>query len=348
MILINPFYSLLFLIPMLGIIFYIIIQRRANRDLETFAAKELLAKVVDFTGQKLRIRQRILRIAGLIFLILAICGPGWGYNWQEVKSRGLEIIFALDTSKSMLAADIKPTRLERAKLALKDFLNKIEGNKVGLVAFSGSSFLQCPLTLDYSAFGESLDALSVYTIPRGGTAIGSAIATARKAFQAAGSGTKILILITDGENHEGDPVAGAKAAAQEGITIYTIGIGSPEGELVVIQDQNGNTSYLKDSQGNVVKTTLNEAILKEIAQNGNGSYLRANGLTLGLDVLYNVQLAKFNKSEISSKWQKKYINRYQLPLLVAVLVLLSEFGMGLLTAFKTKTTTPKSDQKLGA
>lgn len=165
MILINPLYSLLFLIPFLGILFYIIIQRRTNRDLETFAAKPLLSKVIDFAGQKLRFRQRILRIAGFIFLILALCGPGWGYHWQEVKSRGLEIVFALDTSKSMLASDIKPSRLERAKLALKDFLNRIEGNKVGLVAFSGASFLQCPLTLDYSAFGESLDALDVYTIP---------------------------------------------------------------------------------------------------------------------------------------------------------------------------------------
>ena len=154
-----------------------------------------------------------------------------------------------------------------------------------------------------------------------------------------------MILITDGENHEGDPVAEAKKASQEGITIYTIGIGSPEGELVIVQDQNGNSSYLKDSNGNVVKSTLNETILKDIAGAGSGSYIRGNGLTLGLDALYNVQLAKFNKSEISSKWQKQYIDRFQWPLVIAIILLLSEFGLGLLTMLNMKPKS-KSDQKV--
>jgi Ca-activated chloride channel family protein len=340
MILINPWYSLLFPIPVLLIIFFIFAQRRAKRDLAIFAGEQLLPKVADFSGRKLRSLQKIFRIIACFFLILALTGPGWGYRWQEVKTKGLEIVFALDTSKSMLATDIKPNRLERAKLALKDFLTRIVGNKVGLVAFSGSSFVQCPLTVDYNAFSESLDALNVYTIPRGGTDIGSAIATTRKAFEASGSGSKILVLITDGENHEGNPVAAAKEAAKEGITVYTVGIGSPEGELVVVQDKNGNGSYLKDKNGNVVKSTLNEAVLREVAQAGSGAYVRGGGPSLGLDTLYNTQFSKFAKTEIRSKWQKRHLDRFQIPLFIAIILLLAEFGWSLTTSFNIRKKDP--------
>jgi Ca-activated chloride channel family protein len=326
----SPFYSLLILIPIFLIGFYLWAKARANRDLEAFVSPSLFAKIVDLPARKLWNQKWILRVAGLILLIFALCGPQWGYQWQEVRSQGLEIIFALDTSKSMLATDIKPSRLERAKLAVIDFLNKkIPGNKAGLIAFAGASFLQCPLTLDYNAFGIALDSLTVNSIPRGGTAIGDAIATAREAFKSAASGSKILILISDGENHEGDPVGEAKQAAEAGITIYTIGIGSPEGELIVTQDENGNSTYLKDENGNVIKSTLNEAILREIAQAAKGAYLRGTGLSLGLEELYQTRLSKLNKTEVSSKWQKRYIDRYQIPLFVALLILLAELGLGL-------------------
>lgn len=343
MILINPWYSLLFPIPVLLIIFYILANRRAKRDLALFADEQLLPKVADFSGWKLGNRQKIMRIAGCFLLILALTGPGWGYRWQEVKTKGLEIIFALDTSKSMLADDIKPNRLDRAKLALKDFLTRITGNKVGLVAFAGSSFVQCPLTVDYNAFSEALDALNVYTIPRGGTDIGSAIANARKAFEASGAGSKILVIITDGENHEGDPVAAAKTIAREGITVYTVGIGSPEGELLVVKDENGNTSYLKDKNGNVVKSVLNEAVLKSIAEAGNGAYVRGGGPSLGLDTLYNTRFSKLSKSEISSKWQKRQLDRFQIPLFAAIILLLTEFGWSLTSGLKIR----KKEQETG-
>lgn len=342
MILINPWYSLLFPVPVLLIIFYIMAQRRAKRDLALFAEEQLLSKTADLTGQKLRFRQKILRVTACFFLILALTGPGWGYRWQEVKTKGLEIIFALDTSKSMLADDVKPNRLERAKLALKDFLTRIAGNKVGLVAFSGSSFLQCPLTVDYNAFGEALDALNVNTIPWGGTAIGSAISTTQKAFESAGSGSKILVIITDGENHEGDPAAVAKAATREGITVYTVGIGSPEGELVVVPDENGNGNYLKDKNGNVVKSTLNEVVLREIAEAGNGAYVRGGGPSLGLDILYNTQFSKFTKSEIRSKWQKRHLDRFQIPLLIAIILFLAEFGLSLTAGLNIRKKAQRS------
>lgn len=330
----NPLYSLLVLIPIFLVGFYLWAKARANRDLEVFVSPALFGKIVDLPARKLWNQKWILRVIGLILLIFALCGPQWGYQWQEVRSQGLEIMFALDTSKSMLATDIKPSRLERAKLAIGDFLNnKLPGNKAGLIAFAGASFLQCPLTLDYSAFGIALDGLTVDTIPRGGTAIGAAIATAREAFKSAASGSKILILISDGENHEGDPVNEAKQAAAAGITIYTIGIGSPEGELIVTKDENGNSNYLKDENGNVVKSTLNEAVLREIADTTKGAYLRGTGLSLGLDELYQSRLSKLTKTEVSSKWQKRFIDRYQIPLFVALLILIVEFGLGL--KFKT-------------
>ncbi len=321
----NQSYLILLGLPLLLIPFYLWAQGRSGRDLENLVSKGLIPKVVDLTGKKNQKRQSLLRLIGLVFLIIALSGPRWGYRWQEVKHRGLEIIFALDTSRSMLAIDVKPNRLERAKLAVKDLLRVMQDDKVGLVAFSGTSFLQCPLTVDYNAFSSTLDALNTGTIPRGGTAIGEAIVTARNAFKSGSAGKKVLIVITDGENHEGDPVSQAKAAAKEGIAVYTIGIGSPEGELIIVQDQYGNSSYLKDNAGNVVKSILNEVMLREIAQAGQGTYVRASGFSLGLEELYHTKLAGLTKSEIKSRWQKDYVERYQIPLLLAIGLLVGQF-----------------------
>lgn len=323
-----PSYLFLLLLPSLLTWFYIWAERRWERDLELLISKDLLSKIIDFSGRKTQKFRLISKLAGLVLLILALSGPRWGYRWQEVKHQGLEIIFAIDTSKSMLATDIKPNRLEKAKLAVKDLLQVMQNDKVGLVAFSGTSFLQCPLTMDVNAFGSTLDALNTGIIPRGGTAIGEAILTARNAFKSGSAGKKVLIIITDGENHEGDPVSQAKAAVKEGIAVYTIGIGSPEGELIIVRDEYGNSSYLKDNAGNVVKTYLNETVLKEIAQAGKGTYVRAGGFSLGLEELYRTRLSGLEKSEINSRWRKDYVERYQIPLLLAILLLTIEFCLG--------------------
>ncbi|MGE5581405.1 MAG: vWA domain-containing protein [Bacillota bacterium] len=322
-----PCYLFLLVIPVLLAIHFVWANRRRTRDLCRLAAADLLPKIVPPVANRLRTRGAVWRIFAILFLALAITGPQWGYRWREVKSRGLEIIFALDASKSMLASDIKPTRFDRGKLALKDFLAKINGNRVGLIAFAGAGFLQCPLTTDYTAFGMALDGLTVHSIPRGGTLIGTAIANARRAFKSA-TGNKILILITDGENHEGQPVVEAEKAAQEGIHIYTVGIGSPEGALIKLPDQNGNLVPIKDDSGNPVKTALNEEILKAIARAGNGAYIRADDFSLGLEKLYHNQLLKYYQTELSSKKQKQYIDRYQIPLFLAFLFLLAELSAG--------------------
>ncbi len=324
----QPEYTVFLLLPLLLLIFLRAAARKNRRVLELLAAKGTWPTIMDFSGQRLWRKQSVLLVAAVACLTFSLPGPQWGYEWQEVKSVGREIIFALDTSKSMLAMDVKPTRLDRAKLAVKDLVTLVRGDKVGLVAFAGSSFLQCPLTLDYSAFMTALDALDVYSIPRGGTALGEAIVTAQKAFATGAGGEKILILITDGENHEGDPVAAAQKAREEGITIYTVGIGSPEGELILVEDEAGNPSYLRDAQGQVVKTVLNERILQEIATAGNGLYLRGQGPSLGLDALYREELARFEGTELSSSLQRRYINRYQIPLFLALILLTAEAILG--------------------
>jgi Ca-activated chloride channel family protein len=323
----NPYFIPLLLLPALLILFYIRAYFRTAHDLKIFASEKSLAKIIDPACSKLRYQRWILRLVGLIFVILALSGPQWGYQWKQTKTQGLEILFALDASKSMLASDIQPSRFERAKLAIKDFLNKIPGNRVGLIAFAGTSFLQCPLTMDYSAFNITLDALTIQSIPRGGTAIGTALTTAHQAFKSA-TGSKILILITDGENHEGDPVQDSRNAAKEAISIYTIGIGSPEGVFIEIKDPNGNSTFLKDSTGKPVKTSLNEQVLKDIASAGKGAYIKADGISLGLEELYHTKLLKYYQTELTAKKQKQYIDRYQIPLVLALICLLGEIYLG--------------------
>ncbi len=323
----NLIFLPLLLVPVLLILFFTRAYLQNSRDLQSFAAPASLAKIVDPALVKLRYQKWIFRLCGLFLLTLAMSGPQWGYQWQQSKSKGLEIMLALDTSKSMLACDVEPNRLERAKLAVKDFLGKIPGNRIGLIAFAGDSFLQCPLTMDYNAFNLTLNSLNTQSIPRGGTAIHTAISNARKAFKSA-MGTKILILITDGEDHDGDPVGEAQNAAKEGIAIYTIGIGSSKGVPIQIKDQNGQTSYVKDNTGKQVITALNEKLLQNIASAGKGSYIKADGMSLGLEQLYRQQLLKYYRTALTGQKQKQYIERYQIPLILAFLCFLFELGLG--------------------
>jgi Ca-activated chloride channel family protein len=323
----NPYFLPLLIIPILLVLFFIRAFWKSTRDLKNFAAPESLPKIINPALTKLRYQKWIFRLCGLFFLILAMSGPEWGYQWQQSNSKGLEIIMALDTSKSMLAADIEPNRFERAKLALKDFIGRIPGNRIGLIAFAGDSFLQCPLTMDYGAFNLTLDSLNIQSIPRGGTAIHTAIANARKAFKSS-MGTKILILITDGEDHDGDPVREAQNAAKDEIVIYTIGIGSAKGVPIQIKDANGQMTYMKDSSGKQVISSLNEKLLQNIAVTGKGSYIKADGMSLGLEQLYRQQLLKYYRTALTGQKQKQYIERYQIPLVLAFICFLFELALG--------------------
>ena len=303
---------------------YLWSSRKRKAAMERFAQKGLIADLtssLDKRKQRLKIILIILAVSLIVFSFLR---PQWGFHWQEVKRKGLDIIIAVDTSKSMLAEDVKPNRLERAKLALKDFARHLKGDRVGLIAFAGEAFLQCPLTVDYGGFLLSVDSLNVNIIPRGGTSISKAIKEAMRSYEGGLKKYKVLILITDGEDHEGNPEKAAEEAKKEGVKIFCIGIGTPQGELITLTDEKGNKTFLKDRQGNVVKSRLDETTLQKIALATGGSYVRSGATQFGLDLIYEEKLSKMEKRELESKLAKQFEERFQIPLALAFLLLLGE------------------------
>jgi Ca-activated chloride channel family protein len=296
---------------------------RQRAALEQFVAPQLRTELTrSLSGIRTRVK-RALFAASIALLFVALAGPQAGYRWEQVKRRGNDIIFAVDTSRSMTTPDVKPNRLARAKLAIDDFVNRLNGDAVGLIAFAGSAFLQTPITLDYGAFHESLAALDTHIIPRGGTNIASAIREAQAALQHRPGSDKILILVTDGEDLEGDSLAAANAAAaQDGLKIFTVGVGSANGDLIPLPaDQGGG--FLKDSEGHLVKSHLDESALKALAAATGGSYAPLGAENQGLDTLYQEALAPLAKHDLDSRAQKVYTQRFQWPLGAAFILLLA-------------------------
>ena len=215
---------------------------RQRTELAKFASASLIAQLTASVSPARRQFKRGLVVAGVACVALALARPLVGFRWEEAKRNGLDVMFAVDTSKSMLAQDVKPDRLTRAKMAVEDLLGKMDGDRVGLVAFAGNSFLQCPLTLDYDAFRQSLDALDTKIIPRGGTDLAAAIHETEAALEGNGNNERILVLLTDGEDLEGNALAAARAAAKNGLKIFTVGVGSASGELIPAADEAGRNA----------------------------------------------------------------------------------------------------------
>lgn len=302
--------------------------KKRKKAMEAFAGRELLDAITPSLDKKSRTIKALFIFVSLFLIIIALIRPQWGFEWKEVRRSGLDILIALDTSKSMLAEDVKPNRLERSKLAVKDLIKNLKGDRVGLIAFAGSAFLQCPLTVDYGGFLLSLDSLDVNTIPKGSTSIAGALRVALESYGGGVKKHKILVIITDGEDHEADPLPLTEKAKEMGIKIYTIGIGTREGELIPIKDPSGGTSFLKDRSGNVVKTRLDEKTLKDIALTTGGSYVKAAGTGFGLDLIYKEKLSRLEKGEIENKRIKKFKERFQFPLVLALLLLCIEPFIG--------------------
>jgi Ca-activated chloride channel family protein len=298
-------------------------ERARARALLSFAQKDLLQELLKLVDTRRRTVKNILWFTGFVLCLAALARPQWGFRWQKVSHRGLDILIAVDTSKSMLAADVKPNRLERTKLAVTDLTGKLNGDRVGLIAFAGSAFLQCPLTIDYSGFALTVQSLSTDTIPRGGTSLSGAVQEALRAFSGGDKKYKVLIVITDGESHEGDPMPLVEQARKDGVIIHCIGIGTPEGELISVAD-GGQPEFLKDTQGNVVKSRLNEEILKKMALATGGSYVRASPTEFGLELLYNEKLSKMEKREFEGRMNKLFEERFQIPLALGLLLLCVE------------------------
>lgn len=315
----NAFYAL-----GLVVLFFFWAMRRRKALLFRFADKKLLNDISrSFSIGRKFFKMGLVSLA--VFLaVFSLARPQWGFEWQEVKRSGLDIFIAMDVSKSMLAKDVKPNRLERSKLAVKDLVRGLSGDRIGLIAFAGSAFVQCPLTIDYNGFLLALDDLSVGTIPRGGTVIAAAIREAVTSFQGAEKKYKVLILITDGEELEGSAVQAAGDAAKDGIRIYCVGVGTQEGELIPVLNESGERVYLTDQSGNAVKTKLSEDILKQIAISTGGNYIRATQAEFGLTLLYDKSISKLEKRDVESKMKKHYEERFQIFLAIAVFLLLLE------------------------
>lgn len=306
------------------IVFYIWTAHRRRARLERFAEKGLLGSIAGSVSTAKRMSKIVVMVTAFILMMVALARPQWGFEWEEIKRSGLDILIAIDVSKSMLATDVKPNRLERSKFAVKDLIRKLSGDRIGLIAFAGTAFLQCPLTIDYNGFALALDDLSTATIPRGGTSISSAINEAIEVFKGPEKKYKALVIITDGEDLEGDAVAMARKAGGQGIKIYCIGVGSASGELISVVDENGRRGYLTDRSGNVVKSRLNEDILKEIAISTGGSYVRATQSEFGLALMYDKSISKMEKKDIESKMRKHYQERFQIFLGLALALLFVE------------------------
>jgi Ca-activated chloride channel family protein len=303
---------------------YLWAMRRRRVLMERFADRSLISGIAPSASRGRKLFKAVMVVTAACLALFAMARPQWGFEWEEVKRSGLDILIAVDVSKSMLARDVKPNRLERSKFAVKDLMKKLNGDRVGLIAFAGTSFLQCPLTIDYNGFLLSLDDLSIGTIPRGGTSISSAIREAIDDFKGPEKKYKTLVIITDGEELEGDALKAAADAAGQGIKIYCVGVGTKDGELIPNPDSRSQQAYLADREGAVVKTRLNEELLKQIAISTGGSYVRATQADFGLALLYDKSISKLEKHDIESKMKKRYDERFQIFLAIALVLLCVE------------------------
>ncbi len=306
------------------IAFFMIVMQHKENLLKRFGHLDMIKKMMPGFSRGRVIWKAALFILAYVLLIVAMADPQIGQTIEEVKREGVDIIVALDVSLSMMAEDISPNRLEKAKYEVSKLIDILEGDRIGLVAFAGMAHVQCPLTLDYSAAKLFLRLMDVNLIPQPGTAIGDAIRESMKAFNQKERKHKVLILITDGEDHESKPIEAAEEAAAEGIKIFTIGLGSPQGVPIPMYDRYGNPAgFKKDREGNVVTTKLDVTTLQTIAFNTGGEYYISTAGETELRRIYE-KINEMEKKELTSKQFSQYEDRFQIFIILALLVLIIE------------------------
>ncbi|MFH0782717.1 MAG: VWA domain-containing protein [Pseudomonadota bacterium] len=306
--------------------FFRALAQKRQANLEKFVAHQLVDRLTGNISTTRRHLKKLLILIAVFLCFVALARPQVGSQWVEVQRKGIDLLFALDTSKSMLAEDIKPNRLERATLAILDFVQKLGGDRVGLMPFAGTAYLMCPLTIDYDAFFNSLSAVNTDLIPQGGTNIAAVIDRAVQTLNNAAN-HKILIILTDGENLQGDAIKAAEAAAKEGLAIYTIGVGTSQGELIPIKGGSGQ-GFVKDAAGNFVTSRLDASTLTQIAEKTGGLYVPLGTAGEGLDTIYRKKLALIPKDDLAERRTKVPIERYEWPLALAALLLIVELLIG--------------------
>lgn len=312
--------SLFWLIPIIAL-FYLYAFKKKTRLIKMFCKDHLKKHIMPKQSQGRQWLKAFLIILSILFIIFALMRPRWGFHWEEIKRVGVDLIVAVDCSQSMMATDVQPNRLERAKREIQDLLKMLDGDRIGLVAFAGTSFVQCPLTLDYGAFRIFLDYLDTDLIPLQGTAIGQAVQECIGSFDRAQKGSKAIILITDGEDHEGDPLVVASEAKQRGIKIFPIGIGKEGGAPIPLKDGSG---FKKDRQGNLILSKLDEKTLQKIALETGGSYVRSVTGDLDLEKIYLEGIKSLDQKELASTKKRIWEERFQWFLFLSFIFLIIE------------------------
>jgi Ca-activated chloride channel family protein len=319
----NPaFLYLLLLLPVVMLL-YIINELRVRKALKRLGDSNLVGGLMPEMSRVRPLIKFVLQLVAFSAGVIMLSRPQFGSKIEDVKKQGVEVIIALDVSNSMLAEDIQPDRLTRAKQAISRLVDNLDNDKIGLIVFAGDAYIQIPITTDYLSAKMFLSAINPNIVPKQGTAIGAAINLGVKSFSPGEGKSKAMIIITDGENHEDDPVKDAEDASKAGIVIHTIGIGSSDGVPIPVIN-NGRKDYLKDVDGNIVITKLDEEILKKIALSTNGNYVRASNSNLGLDEIY-AQIKKMKKQDLESTMYTEYNDQFQIFAAIALFLLIVDF-----------------------
>lgn len=314
---------LLLLIPALLLLFLAAryLRRKAMRNFADLQLFKVLMPLESFTRPWLKM---ILLQLSVLMIVLAIANPQTGSRLEEVKREGIDLIIALDVSNSMLAEDILPNRLERSRQAINRMIDKLTGDRVGIIVFAGKAYVQLPLTTDYNAARMFVSTINTNMVPSQGTAIGEAIQLALNAFDPQVERNKAIVIISDGEDHEENAITKAEEARNQGVTVYTIGMGLADGAPIPVYNEYGKmTGFRKDKQQNTVVTRLNESLLQQVAAAGNGAYVRANNTRSGLETILG-EINKIAKSEIEARIFTDYENKFQLFIGFALALLILE------------------------
>ena len=312
----------LWLLPLAGVALAVC-GRQKKKAMERFADAELLAQLTGKDLKRRRFFKGLFLLTALALMLFALAGPRWGSHYQEVSQKGVDIMILVDVSPSMRVEDIKPDRLERARREILDFLTVVQGDRVGLVAFSGAAFVQCPLTLDYAALDMFLSQLEPDLIPVPGTDLGGAIEMGLSAFDFKAETDKVILLITDGEDNEGKGLDAARQAAEKGVKIFVFGMGETSGGPVPAGD--GKGGFKKDKEGKLILSRLEEESLRRIASATGGTYARSVAGDLDLDVLYFDGIKTRTEAQtLKSGKIKVYEERFPIFLLAAFVFLVLE------------------------
>ena len=315
---------LLGLVPVLVVAYWFISRARRNA-LHRFGAEGILGRLAESASKRKRVTKFAVVLVAFTIIVAGLANPQIGTRLQEVKQEGVDIFVALDVSLSMKAEDIKPNRLEKAKLEIRNLIDRLGGDRLGLIVFAGEAYTQFPLTTDYSAANLFLDVVDVDVVPTPGTAIGSAIKRAMESFDFKETTTKVIVIVTDGENTEGDAFDAANDAAKQGVLLYTIGMGSASGAPIPIYNASGQQSdFKRDRDGNIVVTKLDDVSLEKIATIGNGRFFRGTNAQDELNEIYKT-ISTLQKKEFGVKQFTDYEDRFQFFLGVGIFLLIAEF-----------------------